>query len=262
MVIGAAPDSPSGSYTPGVGAGAVAFMAERTVHTHAAYAVAHLESGMSVVDVGCGPGTITVGLAARVAPGPVLGIDRSGAQLAGARALARQLALGNVRFVEASCDRMPLEDNSVDFAFCHALLEHLDDPVRALTEMRRVLRPRGRVAVCSPDWGGFILSPPTPAVEEAVRAYTALMERNGGDPHAGRRLVSHLRQAGFSEVRAHARYEQYADPSVIARYLADQLLAAGRPDMADALTTWAADESAMFAQAWVSAVGIRGSDNG
>jgi ubiquinone/menaquinone biosynthesis C-methylase UbiE len=245
-----------GNYTPGVGATAVGFMAERTVHSHAGFVLGDLEPGMSVVDVGCGPGTITVGLATAVAPGSVLGVDRNGEQLAGARARAAQLGLTNVRFAEGSCYQLPLDDNSVDLAFSHALLEHLSEPVRALAEMRRALRSGGLAAVCSPDWGGFILSPPTAAVEHAVRAYTALMEHNGGDPLAGRRLCTHLATAGFDEVRTFARYEQYADPAVIAGYLAGQLLAAGQPEAADALTGWATDPAAMFAQAWVSARGI------
>ena len=122
--------------------------------------------------------------------------------------------------------------------------------------MRRVLRPGGVVAICSPDWGGFILSPPTAAVEAAVQAYTALMEHNGGDPLAGRRLSGYLSEAGFADVRTQARYEQYADPASISGYLAGQLLAAGQSEAAVELTEWATGPAAMFAQAWVSARGV------
>lgn len=247
--------STGSGYTPGVGSTSVSFMAERTVHSHAGFVLSELTPGMSVVDVGCGPGTVTVGLASAVAPGNVLGVDQNGEQLAGARARADQLGLVNVRFVAGSCYELPLDDNSIDLAFSHALIEHLSQPVRALTEMRRVLRPGGVVAVCSPDWGGFILSPPTTAVERAVQAYLALMELNGGDPQAGRRLAGHLLDAGFTDVRTQARYEQYADPGSIAGYLGNQLRGAGQSEAADALSDWAIHPSAMFAQTWVSACG-------
>ena len=242
-------------YTPGVGTTSVAFMAARSADSHAGFVLPDITPGTSIVDVGCGPGTITAGLAAAAAPGSVLGIDQSGRQLASARARAEQLGLTNVRFAEGSCYELPLDDDSVDLVFSHALLEHLADPVQALAEMRRVLRPGGAVAVCSPDWGGFILSPPSPAVDHAVAAYTALMRANGGDPLAGRHLSRHLNEAGFNDVRTEARYEQYADPTSIAGYLASQLLAANQSAAAEALTEWATDPAAMFAQAWVSARG-------
>jgi ubiquinone/menaquinone biosynthesis C-methylase UbiE len=244
-------------YTPGVGRTAVSFMAARSAQSHAAFLLAHLSAGMSVVDVGCGPGTITVGLAEAVAPGRVLGVDQGSDQLTEARALAGRSGVTNVSFATASCYRLPVPDSSVDRVFAHALIEHLGDPMRAVAEMRRILRPGGIVALCSPDWGGFILSPPTAAVDRAVGDYTELMVGNGGDPLAGRQLARYLSQSGFENIRIDARYERYADTGEIAGYLGAQLIETGHRSAARALTDWARDPFSMFAQTWVSAVGVR-----
>jgi SAM-dependent methyltransferase len=244
-------------YTPGVGQGAVAFMAERTAASHAAFVLPQLSAGMAIADLGCGPGTITVGLAEAVAPGAVLGIDQGVQQLAAARTHSDRLGLTNLTFKAGSCYQLPVADHSVDLVFAHALFEHLGEPARALAEVRRVLRPGGLAALCSPDWGGFILSPPTTALEHAVREYTSLMVGNGGDPLAGRRLAGYLADSGFGGIRVDARYETYAETTTVTNYLATQLADAGHDDSARALREWAADPSAMFAQTWVSAIGVR-----
>jgi ubiquinone/menaquinone biosynthesis C-methylase UbiE len=89
-------------YTPGHTPSAVAFMAERRTDTHAQFFMPHLTPGLSVLDLGCGPGSITVGIAAAVAPGPVIGIDQGAAQLDQARDRASRMGLTNVRFEAAS----------------------------------------------------------------------------------------------------------------------------------------------------------------
>jgi hypothetical protein len=83
-----------------------------------------------------------------------------------------------------------------------------------------VSRPGGMIGVCSPDWGGFILTPPSEALTAAVQAYQELQRGNGGDPLAGRRLGTHLAAAGFNHIRLDARYERYLRAERIAGYLA------------------------------------------
>lgn len=244
-------------YTPGLSRSSVAFMASRSAETHAGFFLPHLSTGLSVLDLGCGPGSITAGLAAAVAPGQVVGIDQGAGQLDQARDRCAQLGLDNVQFEHGSCYRIPLPGQSVDRVFSHALLEHLTDPHRALTEIRRVLRPGGIAGVCSPDWGGFILSPSSPELDRALHAYQELQRRNGGDPIAGRKLGMRLASAGFAHIRTDARYERYASSTHIASYLAAHLAEAGHLAHARTLDTWAAHPGAMFAQAWISAIAIR-----
>ena len=246
----------SGAYTPGHAPGVVAFMARRAAATHAAFALPLLRPGMDVVDAGCGPGTITCGLALAVAPGTVTGVDADPGQVAEAARRAADAGVRNARFVAADAYALPFGDGDVDAAFSNALVEHLSRPVDALGELRRVVRPGGWAAVATPDWDAFLLAPEDPEVAAALAAYREIQEANGGDTRAGRRLGEHMAAAGFRDVRLEARFERHDDPGVIARYLADRL--EREPDGAGhgaALRRWCAHPRALFAQAWVEAVG-------
>jgi len=246
-------DAETGTYTPGHSGNAVTFMAQRRAATHAAFFLPQLKAGMRLLDCGCGPGTITLDLARRVAPGAVIGIDRSDAQFASARAAAAQEGLA-VAFETGNIERLRFPDASFDAAFAHALFEHLPDPARAAAEIRRVLKPGGCFGLRSPDWGGFLLYPFPPEVERAIAAYRGLMTENRGDVLAGRKLPSLLRRAGFAHVASSASYEIYQDPARIAEYLAVQLDSQDAAAAAS-LRAWHRDPEAFFAQAWVEAIG-------
>jgi ubiquinone/menaquinone biosynthesis C-methylase UbiE len=99
---------------------------------------------MRVLDCGCGPGTITLDLGNVVSPGLVVGIDLEPAQLRSAQNRSRQQGI-NAWFGVASVYDLPFADGQFDAVFAHALFEHLREPVRALSEMRRVLRSTGIV---------------------------------------------------------------------------------------------------------------------
>lgn len=243
------------TYTPGHSQNATDFMAARSLGSHGGFFTEHLESGLSVLDCGCGPGSITLGIAERVAPGQVVGVDSGFTQVE--LATARGTGVPNASFRVADCYRLPFDDNAFDRVFSHALLEHLAEPARAVREMWRVLKPGGVVGVCSPDWGGFILSPPSPALAEAVAAYTALQSRNGGDVGVGRKLGVLLGSAGFAAARMSARYECYPSLEFVGAYLADQLERDGYVGHARTLRDWSGSSGGMFAQSWVAAVGVK-----
>jgi SAM-dependent methyltransferase len=246
-------------YTPGYTDVSVAFMAARTVEEHGAFFAPHLRPGAWLLDCGCGPGSITLGLARLVAPGGVIGVDREPSQVAAAVRAASGGRGSNARFLAAEADRLPFADASFDAVFSHALLEHLADPVGALREFRRVLRPAGRVGVCSPDWDGFVLAPDSAEVRRALAVYAGMQRSNGGDPGAGRRLGDHLAEAGFTGIVMSARYECYADRHRIAEYLAHNLEASAhdggedRAWAAQELRSWARRPYGLFAQCWVAA---------
>ncbi|MER3424168.1 MAG: hypothetical protein C4293_14050 [Nitrospiraceae bacterium] len=244
-------------YTPGHSQNAADFMAKRTLESHGGFFMPYLETGVSVLDCGCGPGSITLGIAARTAPGEVIGIDFGQSQIDRAAANATREGVRNVRFETANCYSLPFDDAKFDRVFSHALMEHLADPVRALSELYRVLKPGGVIGVCSPDWGGFILSPPSPDLSRAVEAYVTLQSQNGGDAGVGRKLGLHLETAGFESVRMSARYECYPSLEFIGEYLALQLEREGDEQSATVFRVWSHRKGGMFAQAWVSAVAMK-----
>lgn len=242
------------SYTPGHSQHAADFMARRTLESHGKFFLPYLDEGVSVLDCGCGPGSITLGLAARVGRGQVIGMDLAPSPIKRALASARRHQVSNVRFGVGDGYALPFSDRTFDRIFSHALIEHLADPQRALREWARVLKPGGIIGLCSPDWGGFILSPPSDELSSAIRAYMALQTQNGGDVHAGRKLGGHLTAAGFLSPCLSAHYECYPSLPLIAEYLAVQLSRVGEWRSAETLRAWSRDATGLFAQAWVSAV--------
>ncbi len=242
-------------YGLGYGQAALQFVSRRTLDSHGAFFIPYLASGMQVLDVGCGPGTITLGIAGRVLPGAAIGVDISESQVELARAAARDRGVTNARFQVSSAYALPFADGWFDAVFSHALLEHLSDVPRALREFLRVLKPAGVLGVCTPDWGGFLVSPWPPAVRDALRAYTGIQGRNGGDPEVGHKLLGYLGDAGFAGVTAQAYYENYEPCSAIIDLLAFQLERDGERQHAEALRAWLERTPNLFAEAWVACIG-------
>ena len=142
------------TYTPGYSAPIISFMEQRTAETHAGFFLSYLRPGLRELDAGCGLGTITVGLARRVAPGQVIGIDIEDSQFASAREQAERESI-NAEFRKASIYELPFESGFFDAVFSHAVLQHLRDPIAALAELRRVLQPGGFIGIRAGDMGGF-----------------------------------------------------------------------------------------------------------
>jgi len=181
----------------------------RTVENSAAYLIQYLESGRSLLDVGCGPGTITDDLAARLAPGSVIGLDASAGVVATAAATA---VASNVQFVVGDAYSLPFDDGTFDIVHAHQTLQHLADPVAALREMRRVLVPGGILAARDVDYAGTFWFPVSPGLLAWQTLYDSIARSNGGEPDAGRRLLSWAREAGFSEIRPTASVWTFATP--------------------------------------------------
>ncbi|MDR4493257.1 MAG: class I SAM-dependent methyltransferase [Nitrospirales bacterium] len=241
-------------YTPGYTNNATNFMARRGLESHGQFFAPFLSARHTVLDLGCGPGTISVDIARLVVPGKVTGIDFNESQIVQARKHAGEAGVSNVDFQIASCYELPFAQQSFDRIFCHALMEHLADPVKALRESFRVLQPDGMIGLCSPDAEGWLLSPPSSELEAAVAAYADLQQANGGNLRIGKNLGVLLQDAGFTVIRLAARYECYPSLEFIGEYLALQLEQQGASRHATTLREWAKDANGMFAQAWVSAV--------
>ena len=185
----------------------------RTAENSAAYLLAHLRPGLSLLDVGCGPGTITADLASRVAPGRVTAIEVTPSALSLARAEVGARGLDNVDFDVADVHALDLPDGAFDVVHAHQVLQHVADPVRALAEMRRVCRPGGVVAARDSDYAAFTWYPAMPALDEWLALYQRAARANGGEPDAGRQLLSWAQAAGFADVTATASVWCYASPA-------------------------------------------------
>jgi SAM-dependent methyltransferase len=180
--------------------------ARRTAAREAAFFLPYLRPGLRLLDAGCGPGSITIGLAEVVAPGDVIGVDRAAGVLAGARAEAQGRGIRNVCFQQGDVGALPFPDDCFDGAFAHTLLEHVADGVRTLRELRRVLRPGGVIGVRDCDWASGVFAPDDPAMAEAMRLYGRVWRHNGGHPRCGRYLRALLREAGFFDIRTSASF--------------------------------------------------------
>ena len=187
----------TGVYTHGHHASVICQHSARTAENSAAFLLPHLAEGAKVLDVGCGPGTITAGLARRVGPtGHVTAIDEAETVVQQAAAAASSAGLQNVSCSTVSVYDMPFKPASFDVVYAHQLLQHLSNPVDALRAMRRVVKPGGLIAVRESDYASMLGFPASPAIDEWRSLYCDVARRNGGEPDAGRHLVSWLTAAG------------------------------------------------------------------
>jgi len=184
----------------------------RTVANSAAYLLPQLDTGDSLLDVGCGPGTITVDLAARLAPGQVVGIDASPDIVGQASALAADEGVPNVTFQVGDVYGLEFADETFDIVHAHQVLQHLSNPVAAMVEIRRVLTPNGVFAAREVDYGGVVIAPRIEGLVDWLRVYREVHLWNGGDPDAGRSLKAWARRAGFTHVTASASIWCFASP--------------------------------------------------
>jgi 2-polyprenyl-3-methyl-5-hydroxy-6-metoxy-1,4-benzoquinol methylase len=170
------------------------------VENSAAYLEPHLVPGTTVLDVGCGPGTITIDMAARVAPAKVVGMDASAEVVAKATELAAERDIDNVEFVVGNAYELDYEDGSFDVVHAHQVLQHVSNPVALLRELRRVRTADGVVAARDVDYGSCFWYPDSEGLTRWLEIVSTVQRGNEGEPDAGRRLKAWARDAGFAEV--------------------------------------------------------------
>jgi len=233
----------------------------RTAVDSAAFLLPYLRPGMSLLDVGCGPGSITAGLAHVVAPGEVTGVD-----------LRMPKQVSGFRFVQADACRLPFPDSGFDAGFdavfMHGVLQHLPDPLVALREARRVARPGAVIGVRDCDWDGQLIHPTSPMLARSF----ALLDRmrEGTSPRVGKQLRELLTRAGFSPVLATASILDTADdPAATGRFtgrffttpaVRESALREGwatereLDQMRDAWLAWGEDPGAYWVRIWCEVV--------
>lgn len=198
-------------YLHGHHSSVVSSHARRTAENSVAYLLPRLRAGMMLLDIGCGPGTITVDLAERVAPGRVVGIDPSEVALEMARQVAAQRSV-DVTFTTGDAYALDAGDGAYDVVHAHQLLHHLERPVDALREFGRVAGPDGIVAVREVDYEGVTWFPQVPALAEWLDLFLKLGRAVGGEPSAGRRLLSWSQAAGLADIEPSASVWLFATP--------------------------------------------------
>jgi ubiquinone/menaquinone biosynthesis C-methylase UbiE len=204
---------PADTYTHGHQEAVLRSHRWRTAGNSAAYLLPHLRPGLRLLDVGCGPGTLTAELARRVAPGEAVAIDLSAEVVAEARAHAQDAGAPNITFLVGDFRAAGLEGESFDVVHAHQVLQHLRDPVGALAEMRRLLRHGGLAAARDGDYSAMTWWPASDALERWRQIYLAVTRRNGAEADAGRRLLSWARAAGFTDVAYSTSNWTFATPA-------------------------------------------------
>jgi SAM-dependent methyltransferase len=259
------PDAqPADVYTHGHGEAVLRSHRWRTAANSAAYLLPHLRRGMSLLDVGCGPGTLTVDLARRVAPGRVVGVDVADDVVAEARAHAAAEGMPGVEVVAGDFRTLDPGPGGFDVVHAHQVLQHLRDPVGALAAMARLAAPGGLVAVRDADYGAMTWFPAEPRLDRWAEVYAAVTARNGAACDAGRLLPRWARLAGLADVAYTTSTWTFARPDdrawwsgtwaarVAGSTLADQAVAYGiatRDELAEVAAgwhAWAADPDAVF----------------
>lgn len=195
---------PAESYVHGHHESVLSSHTWRTAQNSAAYLLPQLRPGIEVLDVGCGPGTITVDFAARVVPARVVGVDAASSIIEQAAELASREGATNVEFVVGDAYALDFDSDSFDVVHTHQMLQHVADPVAVLGEFRRVARPTGVVAAREVDYAGTVIHPLTPGLALWAEVYQQVHRASGGEPDAGRRLKAWAREAGFTEIESTA----------------------------------------------------------
>lgn len=246
------------------------FLFSRRASRQAAFFLPYLRPGMTLLDAGCGPGSITVDLAKIIAPAQVIGVDINEQHLNLATRYAHLRGVENVRFQPGDLTQLDFPDGSFDAVFVHGVIEFLNAE-RAFSEIYRVLKPGGVVGARHGDFGGFLIFPEQPELIEAFAMTSKFFTHIGGDPHCGRNQFAVMRKVGFINLKVSASYDCWTETREATQAAAQWMIKIGldlvdtliewgwmdRSQMEErnsAIRTWGENENAFAAEAWGEAV--------
>jgi SAM-dependent methyltransferase len=179
---------------------------------------------MTVLDLGCGRATISMGIAEAVALGRVVGVDIDRAGLTAARRDAAVIGRCNLAFVAGNGRQLPFGDGVFDAVLCHSTLETLKDPASVVAELRRVIRRGGVVGAASVAYSGIILGGAQTTDPQRFYDLRQQLWRAEGiaEPNMGSRLRGLFQEAGFGRVEASAHYISYGTSDRIVAFASDR----------------------------------------
>ncbi|WP_269928057.1 methyltransferase domain-containing protein [Kocuria massiliensis] len=200
-------------YSHGHHRSVLASHATRTARNSCGYFLDRIAPGDRILDIGCGPGTISTDLAGIVgATGSVLGIDVSGVAIEEARSHARASGVPNASFEVGDLFGLAEDAGGFDIVHAHQVLQHLSRPVEALRAMVRLCRPGGIVAVRDADYGAMTWFPESSGMDRWLSVYSSGARLRGGEPDAGRRLRRWARLAEANVASIGTSTWTYATP--------------------------------------------------
>ena len=187
-----------------------------TAQTNAAYLLPYLRPGLRVLDFGCGPGTISVGLAKAIAPGELHGVDMEQSQVDMARAVATFRSQPNAVFHVGDVTNLDFEDGFFDIAHCHNVLMHVPDTAAVLAEVKRVLKPGGIIGCREMICASSFTHPDFGVIRKAWDMFEDLLAADDGHPQMGKDLKRHVLAAGFEHPLTTATFDVYSAPVDVA----------------------------------------------
>ena len=203
-------------YTMGYSAVILETQLRATAETSAAHLLPHLRPGLRLLDFGCGPGTISVGLAEAVAPGEMHGVDMDESLIERARSVAASLGQDNAIFHVGDVTDLQFEDNFFDVAHCRSVLMHVPDTAGVLSEVKRVLKPGGIIACREMICESAFTHPNFGIMRRSWDMFEDLVRADDGHPQMGKDMKHHILEAGFTDIRMSASFSVYSSPEQIA----------------------------------------------
>ena len=198
------------SYTMGYNEEFQILLRRRSAATHAFHLLPLLKPGMRMLDIGCGSGSISIGLADAIAPGEFYGIDIEESQIKMASAAAMAGNHSNTKFQTGNALNLGFEDGFFDVVHAHAVLMHVSDTKGFLSEVKRVLKPGGLISCRDMIGSGCFAYPESKQLDQVFATFNKLLIANGGHPQMGKMHNSIMKQVGFSDVKSSASYESFS----------------------------------------------------
>ncbi len=203
--------------------------------------------GEQVLEAGCGIGSQTVILAKNNPRAEITSIDVSLDSLGKARKNIKSKGIENVRFLHADIFSLPFEENIFDHVFVCFVLEHLENPSKALRNLKKVLKPGGTITVIEGDHGSCYFYPEG---EEALAAWDCLIRVQAhmkGNSLIGRQLYPLLQESGFREVKVDPRmvYVDFSKPELVDGFVMKTII-----PMVEGVKAQALEMQMMKEEAW------------